>query len=432
MAWGPVEPLGWQGKARHVDFYDIKADVEQLLAPRKAEFVAAEHPALHPGRSARVVLDGVDIGHVGELHPRWRQAWELSSAPVVFELSLDAVIARMVPVAKSVAKHQPVERDIAVIVNEQVTHAQLMKAIHTAPTEGLLRDVVLFDIYRPKADSTGGLAVGEKSLAVRLSLHSDEATLTEAMANAQDAKAQAERARSLQQQGFFSSAQLSQTLAAEASATARLQSARALVQLQNVRLSQTQVRAPDAGVISARQATVGSVVAAGTELFRLIRQGRIEWRAEVAAAELGRVQVGAPVQVTAASGQVLQGKVRMVAPSVDAQTRNALVYVDLPAQTGTAKAGMFAKGEIILGQSQALTVPQTAVVVRDGFSYLYTVGADNKVTQVKVQTGRLSGDRFEVLSGLKPDARLVASGGAFLNHGDTVRVVDATPAAASK
>ena len=180
MAWGPVEPLSWQGKARHVDIYDVKADVEQLLAPRKAEFVAAEHPALHPGRSARVVLDGVDIGHVGELHPRWRQTWELSSAPVVFELSLDAVIARKVPVAKGVAKHQPVERDIAVIVSEQVTHAQLMNAIHTAPTEGLLRDVVLFDIYRPKAESTGGLAVGEKSLAVRLSLHSDEATLTEA------------------------------------------------------------------------------------------------------------------------------------------------------------------------------------------------------------------------------------------------------------
>ena len=278
----------------------------------------------------------------------------------------------------------------------------------------------------------GDVLASLQSDTLRAELAQAEATLAEATAHAQDAKAQAERARSLQQQGFFSSAQLSQTLAAEASATARLQSARALVQLQNVRLSQTQVRAPDAGVISARQATVGSVVAAGTELFRLIRQGRIEWRAEVAAAELGRVQVGAPVQVTAASGQVLQGKVRMVAPSVDAQTRNALVYVDLPAQTGTAKAGMFAKGEIILGQSQALTVPQTAVVVRDGFSYLYTVGADNKVTQVKVQTGRLSGDRFEVLSGLKPDARLVASGGAFLNHGDTVRVVDVAPAAASK
>ncbi|WP_090138919.1 phenylalanine--tRNA ligase subunit beta [Limnohabitans sp. DM1] len=179
MAWGPVEPLGWQGKSRNVDFYDVKADVEKLLAPRKAEFAAAEHPAMHPGRSAQVLLDGVVIGHVGELHPRWRQAWELSSAPVVFELSLDAVTARKVPVAQAVAKHQSVERDIAVIVNEHVTHGQLMAAIHAAPTQGLLRDAVLFDIYRPKTESTGGLAVGEKSLAVRLSLHSDEATLTD-------------------------------------------------------------------------------------------------------------------------------------------------------------------------------------------------------------------------------------------------------------
>jgi RND family efflux transporter MFP subunit len=203
-----------------------------------------------------------------------------------------------------------------------------------------------------------------------------------------------------------------------------VQSARALVQLQQLRLAQTVVKAPDAGVISARQATVGSVVGAGTELFRLIRQGRLEWRAEVTAADIGRVQVGALAQITAASGQLLQGKVRMVAPSVDAQTRNALVYVDLPANTGSARAGMYAKGEIGLGQSQAITVPQTAVVVRDGFSYVYTVGADQKVSQLKVQTGRLSGERMEIKSGLKPDAQVVVSGGAFLNHGDTVRVVN--------
>jgi RND family efflux transporter MFP subunit len=260
---------------------------------------------------------------------------------------------------------------------------------------------------------------------LRAELAQAEATLAEAAASAQEAKAQAERARSLQQQGFFSAAQLSQALAAQASAVARVQSARAVVQLQTVRLSQSQVRAPDAGVISARQATVGSVVGAGTELFRLIRQGRIEWRAEVTAAEIGRIRVGAPVQIKAASGQLLQGKVRMVAPSVDAQTRNALVYVDLPAQTGSARAGMYAQGEITLGQSQALTVPQAAVVVRDGFSYVYTVGADQKVNQLKVQTGRQTGDRIEVVSGLKSDARVVASGGAFLNHGDTVLVAGA-------
>ena len=181
MAWGPLEPLSWQGKSRNVDFYDVKADVEKLLAPRRAEFVAAEHPALHPGRSAQVVLDGVVIGHVGELHPRWRQAWELSSAPVLFELSLDAVTARVVPVAQGVTKHQPVERDIAVIVAEAVTHAQLMQAIDAAPTAGLLQGAALFDIYRPKADAAAGaLAQGEKSLAVRLTLGSQEATLTDA------------------------------------------------------------------------------------------------------------------------------------------------------------------------------------------------------------------------------------------------------------
>jgi phenylalanyl-tRNA synthetase beta chain len=185
MAWGPLEPLSWQGKARNVDFYDVKADVEKLLAPRKATFVAAEHPALHPGRSAQVLVDGLVIGHVGELHPRWRQAWELASAPVVFELSLDAVTTRVVPVAEGVAKHQPVERDIAVIVAESVTHAQLMHAIHAAPTDGLLQGAVLFDIYRPKTDAVAAsLAVGEKSLAVRLTLGCAEATLTDVQIDA--------------------------------------------------------------------------------------------------------------------------------------------------------------------------------------------------------------------------------------------------------
>lgn len=275
---------------------------------------------------------------------------------------------------------------------------------------------------------------------LRAELAQAEGALAEATASSQEAKAQAERARSLQQQGFFSNAQLSQALAAEAASVARVQSARAIVQLQSVRLAQTQVRAPDAGVISVRQATVGSVVGSGTELFRLIRQGRIEWRAEVTATEIGHIQVGAPVQVKAASGQVLQGKVRMLAPSVDAQTRNALVYVDLPIQTGSARAGMYAQGNITVGgvTASALTVPQAAVVVRDGFSYVYTVGTDQKVSQIKVQTGRQSGDRVEVTRGLKADAQVVASGGAFLNHGDTVRVVQASgtpaplvPAAAS-
>ena len=184
MAWGAVNPLNWTGKSRLVDFYDAKADVERLLAPYKAEFLVVDHPALHPGRCAQVVLDGCVIGHVGELHPRWRQAWDLPSAPVVFELDLGALTQRPVPAAQPVTKLQSVERDIAVIVNEQVSHAQLMHAIYSAPTQGLLRNAVLFDIYRPKAELVGGLAVGEKSLAVRLTLLSDEATLTDAQIEA--------------------------------------------------------------------------------------------------------------------------------------------------------------------------------------------------------------------------------------------------------
>ena len=323
----------------------------------------------------------------------------------------------------TVTTAQPLQANWAQKISANGSLAAWQEAIIGAEANGLK----ITDVRVNVGDrvQSGQVLATLQSDTLRAELAQAEGTLAEATASAQEAKAQADRARSLQQQGFISAAQLSQALAAEASASARVQSARALVQLQGVRLSQTEVKASDAGVISARQATVGSVVGAGTELFRLIRQGRIEWRAEVTASELGRIQPGAPVQVKAASGQVLQGKVRMVAPSVDAQTRNALVYVDLPAQTGSARAGMFAQGEITLGQSQAITVPQTAVVVRDGFSYVYAVGADQKVTQLKVQTGRLSGDRLEVLSGLKPDARVVVSGGAFLNHGDTVRVVDA-------
>ena len=178
MACGSAQPLQWSGGAQAVDFFDIKGDVELLLAPLEAVFTPAEHPAMHPGRCARVSVQGRDIGYVGELHPRWRQSWDLATAPVMFELELDAVLQREVPVAAPVARFQAVERDIAVIVAEAVTHAALMDAIHGAPTQGLLRDARLFDVYRPKPGSAG-LAAGEKSLAVRLTLNSDEATLAD-------------------------------------------------------------------------------------------------------------------------------------------------------------------------------------------------------------------------------------------------------------
>lgn len=179
IAFGSAAPLQWGTKEQAADFFDVKADVEALLAPAVPQFEAAEHPAMHPGRCAKVLVNGQAVGHVGELHPRWRQSWELSQAPVMFELSLDAVLHRDVPKSTGVAKFPNVERDIAVIVKDSVTHAQLMAAVHAAKTQGLLRNAVLFDVYRPKAESAA-MAMDEKSLAVRLTLNSDEATLNEA------------------------------------------------------------------------------------------------------------------------------------------------------------------------------------------------------------------------------------------------------------
>ena len=257
------------------------------------------------------------------------------------------------------------------------------------------------------------------------------AALAEAQANAAEAQANAERARAVAGSGAVSAQQVGLYLSQEQSAKARVDSAKAQLDAQLLRQKQTQVLAPDSGIISARNATLGAVVGAGTELFKLIRQGRLEWRAEVTASELARIVPGTTVLVTAPGGAQRKGKVRMLAPTVDAASRNGLVYVDLPGAAGTFKPGMYARGEFELGQSSALTVPQTAVVVRDGFSYVYRVGAEQRVSQLKVQTGRITGDRVEVLNGVKPEDRLVASGGSFLSDGDLVKVVDADKAAAA-
>jgi phenylalanyl-tRNA synthetase beta chain len=177
LAWGRVDPLQWGSKERAADFFDVKGDVEALLAPRGAVFVAGEHPAMHPGRCARVELNGQAIGHVGELHPRWRQGYELPSAPILFELDLDAVLERDVPAFAALPRQQAVVRDIAVVAGEQVTHAALMQAIG-AGQGGLVRTARLFDIYKPSTPSAD-LAAGERSLAVRLELLDDENTLTD-------------------------------------------------------------------------------------------------------------------------------------------------------------------------------------------------------------------------------------------------------------
>ncbi|GAA6140792.1 phenylalanine--tRNA ligase subunit beta [Hydrogenophaga sp. 5NK40-0174] len=177
LAYGANDELQWGTADRKVDFFDVKGDVEALLSPRRPEFKVGEHPAMHPGRCAEVWLGDRCIGHVGELHPKWRQEYDLPLAPVMFELDQEVLLDREVPTFERVSRYQPVERDLAIVVTESVTHAQVMEAVKAGGGQWL-RHAVLFDVYRPKA-AGGGLAEDEKSLAVRLVLNRDDATLTE-------------------------------------------------------------------------------------------------------------------------------------------------------------------------------------------------------------------------------------------------------------
>jgi RND family efflux transporter MFP subunit len=247
------------------------------------------------------------------------------------------------------------------------------------------------------------------------------AAVLQAQAAHDNARAEAQRVRALGDSGALSESQKAQIVLQEKLTQAQLEAARAQQINAELRLRHTKLLAPDDGVISARQATVGAVVGAGQELFRLVRQQRLEWRAEVTPAEVGRVQRGQSVSVTAPSGATVQGTVRAVAPTADPQTRNILVYVDLPRHP-EFKAGVFARGQFELGQSAALTVPAQAVVTRDGHAHVFVVGADNKVAMQRVKTGRRSGDRVEVVQGLQASQRVAVQGAGFLNDGDTVKV----------
>jgi HlyD family secretion protein len=264
---------------------------------------------------------------------------------------------------------------------------------------------------------------------VAADLAQSTAGVAEAEANLAEARFNAERARRLRAAGFYSPQQAQQSESAEHAALARVQAARARRQADALRMAQTQVRAPDAGVISARSATVGSLTQQGQELFRLIRRGRLEWRAEVTAAELDKLRVGTPATLALASGATVKGSVRVLGPTIDPATRLALVYVDLPDEASAmgARAGTFARGRFELGSTPALSLPQNAVVMRDGFSYVFRLAGADKIAETKVTVGRRLGDRVEILSGVDTNAKYVAAGAGFLVDGDTVRVTTAQP-----
>lgn len=257
------------------------------------------------------------------------------------------------------------------------------------------------------------------------------AVVRELEAVSNEARGNAERAQALRNQGFYSAQTQGQYVTTERAADARLAAARARLRLAQLQVAKANVTAPDDGVISGRSAVVGSLTQPGQELFRLIRGGRIEWHAEAPAAQLAHIKPGTAAQIESVDGASVTGRVRSVAPSVDPRTRNGLVYVDLPADEDL-RAGMFARGQIDIGQAPALTVPAAAVVLREGYAYVFVVaGEPPRVVQKRVKTGRRMGDRIEIVDGLSPTERVVDTGAGFLADGDVVTVVSAMPVPAT-
>jgi RND family efflux transporter MFP subunit len=255
-----------------------------------------------------------------------------------------------------------------------------------------------------------------------------EAELAQAMAQLEEAQADAMRAQKLRQTSALSTQQITQYLIAEKVARTRTKALQARVKSAQIRLAHTRITAPDDGVITERQATLGKVVSPGDILFRLLRQKRLEWHAELPAKELINVRAGQHVTLTLPGASDITGVVRMVAPTVDPHTLNGLVYVDL--NTEQVRTGSFATGRIMLGEYQAPGLPLTALTFRDGFAYVFLVDSEGEVQQRQVTPGQRHDGWVAITQGVDLHDRLVESGVEFLSEGDRVRVI--TPIADSR
>ncbi len=251
------------------------------------------------------------------------------------------------------------------------------------------------------------------------------AVLREAEAGATLARSQRARGEKLAKDHYISATQLDELRAADVQGNARVGTARALRDSAALRRSFADLRAPDDGVISKRLVQPGQIVSVGSELLRLIRQGRLEWRAELAEAELARVKPGDTIKLTTRDGKTVTGTIRAVSPGVDSSTRTGTIHADLPNPEGL-QPGTFLQGDIDTGTIQAITVPAAAVVQRDGHPNVFAVDAKNIVHRVRIRTGGRDNGDVEVLEGLNAGDAVVDQGAGFLSDGDTVRIVKAS------
>ncbi|WP_153114797.1 efflux RND transporter periplasmic adaptor subunit [Rhodocyclus tenuis] len=256
---------------------------------------------------------------------------------------------------------------------------------------------------------------------VEIELETANAQLSEAEAALAQAEATLARGQRLAPSGGVSQQELTLYQTQKHTAEARVNAGRAQVKTQQLKLDAATLLAPDDGLISSRSAVEGSIVPAGSELFRLIRHGRLEWRAEVKGETLLRLSAGQEAIVKSPLGPEIKGRVRQVSPTIDVATRNGLVYVDLPLDANL-KAGLRASGLLTIGKSKALVLPATALQCRDAGCRVFSVNADNRLEAIEVTTGRRRNERVEITTGLSEQARVVAKDVGQLKAGDLVEV----------
>lgn len=260
---------------------------------------------------------------------------------------------------------------------------------------------------------------------LQMDVRQAEAALAQAEAHLAVASANARRGERLKREQLIAASEADQLIAGELGAAAQRQTARAQLDNARLRLGFATLRAPDEGVISQRLVQPGQVVAAGSELLGMIRKGRLEWRAELPENDLILISPGVPVELHGPDGAAVSGQVRAVSPTLDARSRTGLVYADLP-EPGALRAGMYAQGDLVLAAVPARTLPDAAIVERDGYRYVFVLGEGNVVAQRRVQVGARQDGVVEIREGLQADERVVVEGAGFLTDGDQVRVVPAS------
>jgi len=301
-----------------------------------------------------------------------------------------------------------------------------VRAWHDASVSAQTNGLRLKALYADVGDRVrAGQTLAEfEDTSSRGDLTQAEARLRQAQASLDTARRNADRIRKIRGSGAISQSEVDQALSGEKSAQADVTAAQAALQTQTQRSSYTKLLAPSDGTISVRNAVIGAVVNPGQEIFHLVVDNRLEWQAQLGMRNLMLVSEGMPVQVILPNDRKVSGRVRQIGPTLDEQTRQGIVYVDLTPDP-QLRAGMFLRGRFELPPRQGLTIPRQALVLRDGFNFVFVLGDGNKVAQTKVQTGSAADNTIEVIAGLHEGDRVVTHGAAFLNDQDTVRVVEA-------